>query len=251
MNDYVVFKGFANILQEVATAFLPIIIVFIIFQFIYLKLPKEKITRILYGLLFSFLGLALFLQGVHISFFPIGEAIGKGLGSLSITWTAIPVGALLGFVATIADPSIRILTYQVEEVSGGYIPQRVLLFTLPLGVALSVALAITRILYQIPLLYILIPGYLLVLLMFKFTTPTFIAIAFDSAGVATGPMIVTFVSAIIIGMASELGRGNVLIAGFGMIALVALTPIIAVLILGLLYGERSENDGTQINSNNN
>ncbi len=243
MNNYVIFKGFTGILLEVAIAFIPIIIVFLIFQFIYLKLPSEKIIRILYGLLFSFIGLSLFLQGVQIGFYPIGQAVGERLGSMPYTWIAIPIGALLGFVVTIAEPSIRILTYQVEEVSGGYIPQKVLLFILPIGVAFSVALAITRILYQIPLLYILIPGLLSALIMFKFTSPTFIAIAFDSAGVATGPMIVTFVSAITIGMATELGKGNVLIDGFGMIALVALTPIVAVLVLGLLYGERSKNDG--------
>ncbi|NLW06746.1 MAG: DUF1538 family protein, partial [Clostridia bacterium] len=167
MSDYVVFTGLGDILLEVAPAFLPIIAVFIFFQFAYLKLPQEKITQILLGLILSFLGLAFFLQGVQISFYPVGEMIGKKLGNMQYRWVAIPIGALLGFVAIIAEPSLRILTYEVEEVSSGYIPQQVLLYTLPIGAALAVALAIIKVLYQIPLLYILIPGYILILLMFK------------------------------------------------------------------------------------
>lgn len=142
---------------------------------------------------------------------------------------------LIRFVATFAEPAVRILNTQVEKVSSGYISERMMLYTLSIGVACSIALSMFRILSGFPLWYVIIPGYLLVMILMFFSTNTFIAIAFDSGGVATGPMTVTFILAIAVGIASVIEGRDPLMDGFGMIALVALAPILSVLILGLIF----------------
>ncbi|MFN7251739.1 MAG: DUF1538 domain-containing protein [Anaerobacillus sp.] len=230
-----VFKGFGHILLEVTFALLPLVIFFLIFQFFFLKLERKKLINIGKGLVLSFLGLAFFLQGVHVGFFPVGEMIGEKLGSLSYNWVLIPIGFILGFVATFAEPAVRILNHEVEKVSGGSISQNVMLYTLSIGVAFSIAISMLRILVGIPLWYFIIPGYLIAMVLMYFSSKRFTAIAFDSGGVATGPMTVTFILAIAVGVASAIEGRDPLLDGFGMIALVALSPIISVLILGLLF----------------
>lgn len=242
MNNIIIFQGFAHVLLEVAEALLPLLIIFIIFQIFFVKLPLEKLTQIFSGMLLAFLGLALFLQGVQVGFLPTGTAMGEQLGQLPYNWIIIPIGVVLGFVATVAEPAVRILNYEVEKVSGGYIPQRIMLYTLCVGVGLSIGLAMVRVLYGIPLWYILIPGYLVALGLIRFSSPTFVSVAFDSGGVATGPMTVTFIMAMAVGVASGIEGRNPLLDGFGMIALVALAPILCVLILGLIYGRGSAAD---------
>ncbi|MBB5174012.1 DUF1538 domain-containing protein [Texcoconibacillus texcoconensis] len=236
-----VFHGFTDILLEVTFALIPLLLFFIIFQFAFLKLPKEKVVNIFKGMGLAFIGLALFLQGVHVGFFPAGEAMGEILGGLSFQWVAIPVGFILGFVATFAEPAVRILNHEVEKVSGGYISERVMLYTLSIGVAISIALSMVRILVGFPLWYLIIPGYLIAVILIWFSANTFVAIAFDSGGVATGPMTVTFVMAVCVGVATVIEGRDPLLDGFGMIAMVALTPILTVLVLGLLY-RRKEKD---------
>nr|WP_315988428.1 DUF1538 domain-containing protein [Desulforamulus aquiferis] len=152
--------------------------------------------------------------------------MGEQLGKLDNNWLAIPVGIILGFVATIAEPAVRILNYEVEKVSGGYVPQRVMLLTISIGVAISVGVAMARVVYGIPLLYILFPGYLLALALIRYSSQTFVAVAFDSGGVATGPMTVTFIMAMAVGVAAGTEGRNPMIEGFGMISLVALAPIL-------------------------
>ncbi len=198
--------------------------------------------QVVSGVLLAFVGLAFFLQGVYVGFFPVGLALGEVLGALMLPWGLILIGFLLGFVATVAEPAVRVLNYQVSRVSGGYIKEKVLLYTLSLGVAVAVALAMVRIIYGIPLLYILIPGYALALGLIRFCPPGFVSVAFDSGGVATGPMTVSFVMALAVGVAEAMEGRDPLIEGFGLIALVALAPILAVMILGLIYRERSEED---------
>lgn len=230
-----VFKGFSHVLLEVTFALIPLIIFFLFFQVFFLKLDRKKLVNIGKGIVLSFLGLAFFLQGVHVGFFPVGELIGEKLGSLSYRWVLIPIGFLFGFVATFAEPAVRILNHEVEKVSGGYISQKVMLYTLSIGVAVSIALSMVRILVGIPLWYFIIPGYLIALILMYFSSKRFTAIAFDSGGVATGPMTVTFILAIAVGVASVIEGRDPLLDGFGMIALVALSPIISVLTLGLLF----------------
>ncbi len=244
LAEITIFKGFGDVLLEVAFALIPLLIFFAICQIFFLKLPRNRVLNIIKGVIFTFIGLALFLQGVHVGFEPAGTLIGETLGDMEHRWVLIPVGFILGFVATIAEPAIRILNHEVEKVSGGYIPQKVLLFTLCIGVGISISLAILRIMYGIPLYWLILPGYAIALVLIFFSTATFTSVAFDSGGVATGPMTVTFIMAIAIGVASVTEGRDPLVEGFGMIALVALTPILSVLVLGQIYSwkERKEAD---------
>ncbi|ERN51755.1 DUF1538 domain-containing protein [Alkalihalophilus marmarensis] len=243
-----IFDGFGHVLYEVAFALIPLLIFFLFFQFFILKLPKKKLLDILKGMILTFWGLAFFLQGVHIGFLPAGEMMGTLMGQLDHLWMLIPIGFLLGFVATFAEPAVRILNHEVEKVSGGYIPKKVMLYTLSIGVAISIALSMLRIIAGIPLWYFIIPGYLIALILIKFSTPTFTAIAFDSGGVATGPMTVTFIVAMSVGIATVLEGRDPLLDGFGMITLVALSPILSVLTLGLLYGRKEKENEQKIKS---
>lgn len=248
MSNIIVFHGFSHVLAEVSLALVPLIILFAIFQIFFLKLPKNQIINIVKGLVLTFLGLSLFLQGVQIGFLPVGEAMGIALGSKSYNWVLIPIGFLLGFVATFAEPAVRILNYEVEKVSSGYIPQKIMLYTLSFGVGLAVAASMVRILLGIPLWYFIVPGYILALILMQYSTSTFVSIAFDSGGVATGPMTVTFVMAVAIGVASAMEARDPLLIGFGMIALVALAPILSVLGLGLLFGRKEKENERQLTS---
>ncbi|MCH8496121.1 MAG: DUF1538 domain-containing protein [Balneolales bacterium] len=237
MSEIEIFKGLKDVVIEVSFALIPLILFFGFFQFFYLNLPRKKIIDILKGVVLTFFGLVLFLHGVHIGFLPFGDAMGQKFAALSFSWIIIPVGFILGFVATFAEPAVRILNHEVDKVTGGYIPQRLMLITLSLGVGVSIALSMARILYDIPLMYFVLPGYGIVLVLAWFTSETFTSIAFDSGGVATGPMTVTFITALSLGFAqANAAEGvNAVATGFGMIALVALAPIVSVLILGVLY----------------
>lgn len=235
-----IFEGFNTILLEVAGALFPLFILFVIFQFFFLRLPLRKLMDIGIGFILTFLGLSIFLQGVHVGFMPIGAEMGKILGSLSYSWILIPVGFVLGFFTVYAEPAVSVLIHQVEKLSGGYIPQKILLYTLSIGVAISVALAMVRIMFGVSLWYFVVPGYLLAFIMVRYSSKTFTSIAFDSGGVATGPMTSTFLLALFVGLASVTEGRDPLIDGFGMVALVALAPILSVLTLGILYGRKEK-----------
>ncbi|MGR6835180.1 DUF1538 domain-containing protein [Syntrophomonas erecta] len=240
MTNIQIFNGFGNVLVEVAWALIPLGLILVTAQAFLLKLPKQELLKMVKGLLLTYIGLSLFLQGVYIGFMPAGERMGIALGSLSSKWVLIPMGLMLGFVTAFAEPAVHVLTDQVEKASGGYIPQPIMLYTLSVGVAVSVAMAMARIVWGIPILYIVVPGYLAIFIMVHYSTQSFIAIAFDSGGVVTGPMTATFILAMTLGIASAVDGRNPLIDGFGIIALVALAPILAVLILGLLYPQKGE-----------
>lgn len=235
MSEIKIFSGIDQVVIEVAFALVPLMLFFLFFQIFYLKLPKDRIIVILKGIVLTFFGLTLFLQGVHIGFLPIGKEMGIKLADLPYRWIIVPIGFILGMVATIAEPAVRILNSEVDRVTSGYIPQKLMLITLSFGVGLSIALSMTRILLGIPLLYFLVPGYIIVIFLAWFTSETFTSIAFDSGGVSTGPMTVTFISAMSIGISTGTEGSNPILDGFGMIALVALAPILCVLILGTLY----------------
>ena len=239
----IIFNGFGHVMVEVAAALIPLFLFYLFFQIFFLKLPKHKVFDIMKGLVLAFFGLSLFLQGVHIGFLPAGEVMGEILGQLSYNWVVIPIGFILGFVATFAEPAVRVMNMEVEKASGGYISEKVMLVTLSLGVAIAVALSMLRILIGFPVLYILIPGYLTVFIIMFFTSRSFTAIAFDSGGVATGPMAVTFILALSVGIAAGMEGRDPVSEGFGMIAVVALAPILSVLILGLLFGRKG---GTEL-----
>jgi hypothetical protein len=242
LNELKVFDGFGHVLLEVAVALAPLLLLFLILQVWLLKFSRRRFIRVLKGFVLTFLGLSFFLQGVYVGFLPVGEIIGKTMGGLEFGWLIIPAGFLMGFVATFAEPAVRVLNYEVEKASGGYIPQQVMLFTVSLGVAASIALSLWKVWLGIPLWYLVIPGYVLAFILARYSSPSFVAIAFDSGGVATGPMTVTFILTMVLGFASAIEGRDPLTEGFGMIAMVALSPILAVLSLGLLFSRKEKQD---------
>ena len=235
------FEGMDQVFLEVAQALLPLLIFFGVFQVALLKLPRVYVMNLGRGILVAFLGMVLYLQGVNVAFLPAGREIGEAITAFGHLWLLIPLGFLLGFVATYAEPAVRVLGYQVAESSSGYIKESLIVYTLSFAVAISVSLGMARLVYGIPLLYILIPGYSLVIILLFLTDPEFAGIAFDSGGVATGPMAVTFLLSLAVGVAAGIEGRNPVIDGFGLIALIALAPILSVLALGILYrGTRGE-----------
>lgn len=227
--------GIGQVALEVVQALLPLVIFFSVFQVLYLKLPRVYVVNLAKGILLASLGMVLFLQGVNVAFLPAGREIGEALAAFDQRWLLIPFGFFLGFLATYAEPAVRVLGYQVEESSSGYIGESLILYTLSLAVAVSVSLGMGRLVYGIPLLWLLIPGYLLVIVLLLFTDKEFVGIAFDSGSVATGPMAVTFLLSLAVGVAAGIEGRNPVVDGFGLIALIALAPILSVLMLGILY----------------
>jgi hypothetical protein len=234
-------SGFPKILAEVSMALIPLVGLFLVFEFFIIKLEREKLKQLLGGVVIALIGLSIFLQGVYKGILPTGEQVGFALGQLK-GWFLLPIGFLLGFVITLAEPGVHTLNFEVEQGSSGAIPGKLMLMTISFGVATAVGASLLRVAYGIPLGYFLYPGYLLAFSMVRHAAPPFSAVAFDAAGVATGPMIVTFVSAITLGLAKAQGR-DPLQEGFGMVALVALASILAVLVLGVLYNRQLKKMG--------
>ncbi len=235
MNDFFAVSDIVNITFDVIIALLPLVVIFLVYQAFFLKLPKSEALNILKGIFLTFIGIVFFLSGVQIGFMPTGKIIGKFIGSLSYRWILIPIGFILGFTVTIAEPSVRVLCVKVEDASTGYISEKMMLFTLAIGVAVAVTFAVIKTMYGIPLMYFIVPGYILALSLTKLVGPTFTSIAFDSAGVATGPMTVTFIMSIAVGLADAIEGRSTIVDGFGLVSLVALAAILSVMILGLLY----------------
>lgn len=238
MSDLLEFLKIGEVVLEVLAALGPLVLLFLIFQFFFLKLPREYVLNLLKGLGLSFLGLVFFLQGVKVGFLPAGTMMGEILGSFTSRWVLVPIGFSLGFVATIAEPAVSILSLEIEKTSSGAIRAKTIVWTLALGVAFFVALGMFRILYGIPIHYFIVPGYLIALVMLKFTDATFVSIAFDAGGVATGPMTVTFVMAMAVGVATVMENRSPILDGFGLVALVALAPILSLMTFGMLYSSR-------------
>ena len=238
MSWIMVWGGIGHTFLSVIRALLPLLVLFIIFQFLVLKLPRSYVLNLLKGVLLAIVGLALFLQGVGIGFFPAGQYMGETLGAIRAQWLLVPFGLMMGFLATWGEPAVRILGSQIEEASGGSVRKNVVVYAISGGVALFVALGMARIVYGIPLLWIIIPGYLLAIAMLRFSDKRVIAIAFDAGGVATGPMVVTFVLAIAVGIAAAIEGRDPILDGFGLISLVALAPILTIMVLGLILRAR-------------
>ena len=234
MLDFL-FTGFIETLSDSFRALAPLVVFFLFFQWRYLGLPREYVVRVGKGLVICWLGLALFLHGVNIGFVPAGRAMGEIMGRFERQWVIVIIGLLLGFVATMAEPGVRTLGYEVEKASSGMLKENLLVWTLAVGVAVAVAVGCIRILFGIPLQYILVPGYVLALIMMAFSDRAFASIAFDAGGFATGPMTVTFIMALALGVAEVLEGRNAVVDGFGIVALVALAAIISVLGLGVLF----------------
>lgn len=229
------------LLVEVTFALLPFLVLFLIFQVLFIKLPKKQFARILKGLLYTYIGFLLFLTGVNAGFMEAGSAIGHALAILDYNWVVIPIGFILGFVVIFAEPAVYVLNEQIETVTSGHIQRKVILYALSIGVASAVALSMIKILVPgIQLWHLLVPGYLIAVILSYFAPNLFVGIAFDSGGVASGPMTATFILAFAQGVAEATEGADVLMDAFGVIALVALTPLIAIQILGLIYKRKAK-----------
>ena len=221
-------------MKEVAVALLPIVAFFSIFQMVFLKLPKTQLLKMGVGVLYTYLGLSVFLTGVNVGFMPAGNYLGSQIASLDYNWILIPISMVIGFFIVAAEPAVHVLNKQVEEVSGGAISKSAMLISLSVGVAISLGLAMVRVMTGISIWYFLIPGYVLALILTFFVPNIFTGIAFDSGGVASGPMTATFLLPFAMGACGAVG-GNILTDAFGIVAMVAMTPLITIQILGLIY----------------
>jgi len=238
-------EGIFFVLLEVIESLIPLVVFFALFQRMYLKLPYSQLARLYTGLILAGFGMLLFLHGVYSGFFPIGSQIGEFFGSSDKKSLLIPLGFILGFLATLAEPVVRVLCYQIETSSNGYIRANLMLYTLSSGIAVFTAIAMAKIIYGIPFLYIIFPGYLLVLFLLWICDKDFIGIAFDAGGVATGTMAVAFLTSLTVGVANAQEGGNAIANGFGLIGMMALAPVIFVMLLGVYmryYGGKANGE---------
>ncbi|MCI8600511.1 MAG: DUF1538 family protein [Oscillospiraceae bacterium] len=226
---------------EVAGTFLPVVAMFFIFQLVSRRFHRHQLLRIGTGLVYSYIGLVLFLTGVSVGFMPAGEVIGIAIAESGHKWMLVPVGMLIGYFIVKAEPAVQVLTKQVEEISNGSITQRSIQLALSAGICISSGLAMLRILTGLNILWILAPGYLVSLALALFVPQIFTGIAFDSGGVASGPMTATFLLPLAMGACEALG-GNLLTDAFGIVALVAMTPLCTIQLLGLAvrFRQRAE-----------
>ncbi|WP_374724460.1 DUF1538 domain-containing protein [Calidifontibacillus erzurumensis] len=233
---------------EITMALAPILIIFLVFQKISFKMSKKAVYKILMGVLFTFVGLVLFLLGVNAGFMDVGTAVGYQIASMNNKAYVIIIAFILGFVVILAEPAVHVLTHQIEDVTSGYVRRKMVLFSLSIGVGIAVGLSMIRILVpDLQLWHYLLPGYIIAIAMMYFVPKLFVGIAFDSGGVASGPMTATFILAFIQGAAEAIEGANVLVDGFGMIAMVALTPLIALQVLGFIYKLKSTKKGVVMN----
>ena len=226
-------------LLEVAMALLPIFVFFLLFQVFSLHLRRLPLTRIVMGVGYTFLGLVLFLTGVNVGFSPLGYVLGSELVSSGLSVLLIPLAMLMGWFIIDAEPAVHILNKQVEELTSGAISAKAMGLSLSVAVALANGLAMVRVLTGLPILYFLVPGYAVALGLSFFVPRTFTAIAFDSGGVASGPLTATFMLPLAMGACTALG-GNVMTDAFGIVALVAMMPLITVQVMGGIYVLKSK-----------
>ncbi len=218
--------------KEVALALGLIVVFFLVCQVAFLKLPRRRLVKIGIGVIFTYIGLVIFLTGINVGFMPIGYKMGVALAGWN-KWALIGIGLVTGVLVVLAEPAIHVLNQQVEEVTGGYITKRSMIIGLCIGVGASIALSIVRIIFDFSIVYYIVPGYFISLALSLFVPPVYTAIAFDSGGVASGPMTSGFILPFATGVCVALqGEGAVLRDAFGVVALVAMTPLITIQLLG-------------------
>ncbi len=218
--------------KEVAIALGLIVVFFLLCQIFVLHLSKRQLVKIGIGVLFTYIGLVMFLTGVNVGFMPIGYKLGHALSEMN-PWLLVAIGLVMGILVVLAEPAIHVLNSQVEEVTGGYVTKRSMMIRLCIGVGLAIALSVVRIIFDFSLSYYMIPGYFISLALSLFVPPVYTAIAFDSGGVASGPMTSGFILPFAIGVCVGIqGPDAVLRDAFGVVALVAMTPLITIQLLG-------------------
>ena len=230
--------GLPVYIREIARSLIPTVLLFGILQFVMIRMNRTGLKKIGVGLVYTFIGLVLFLTGANVGFMPAGLYLGQILAQMPYHWIIIPIGIVIGYFIVKAEPAVYVLMRQVESITDGAVSGRSLKTGLCVGVAGAVGLAMIRVVSGLSLLWIIIPGYLISLTLSFFVPRIFTAIAFDAGGVASGPMTATFLLPLAIGSCISFG-GNVVTDAFGVIALVAMTPLITIQLLGLLYKLKS------------
>ena len=230
-------SGLPTYIKEIAVSLLPIALLFGVFQLFVLKLSARKLKKIGVGLVYTYVGLVLFLTGANVGFMPAGNYLGQVMASLNARWIIVPVGMVIGYFIVKAEPAVYVLNRQVEEITDGAIPSSAMGAGLSIGVAASVGLALVRVLTGVSVLWFLIPGYAIAIILSFFVPKIFTAIAFDSGGVASGPMTAAFLLPFAQGACLAVG-GNIVTDAFGVVAMVAMTPLIAIQLLGVAYQAR-------------
>lgn len=232
-------REFPTYIKEIAISLLPIVIFFGIFQFIGGGMKKKSLIKIGVGLVYTYVGLVTFLTGVNVGFMPAGNYLGQVIAGLPYAWIIVPIGMIIGYFIVLAEPAVFVLTRQVEEITSGAISGKSMSLSLSIGVSVSLGFAMIRVLTGISIMWFLIPGYAVALILTFFVPKIFTAIAFDSGGVASGPMTATFLLPFAMGACSAIG-GNIITDAFGVVAMVAMTPLITIQVLGLVYRIKAE-----------
>ncbi len=223
---------------EVAVSIVPVVLAFIFFQLIAKPFRKHQVIKMTIGIVYTLVGLIMFLVGVNVGFAPVGNLLGKTLGAGEYKWLLLPIGALMGYFIVKAEPAVQVLNDQVEEITGGMISHKMMNTALSVGVAGALMLSMVRVITGINIFWILIPGYALALVFSRLVPQVFVGIAFDSGGVASGPMTSTFLLPLAMGASLGVG-GNVVTDAFGVVSFVALAPLLSIQTMGLVYSYRS------------
>jgi hypothetical protein len=226
-------SGWAAFFREVLLVLMPVVAIFLVFQFVRLRMPLRRLVRIVIGLVYTLVGLSVFLTGANLGFMPAGSAIAKAL-AVHHRWTLVPLGALIGFFLVYAEPAVHLLNRQVEEITSGAISRKMMMTGLSIGVGTAAALSIVRVLTGLSVWWFLLPGYALALGMTFYSPRMFTAIAFDSGGVAAGTMTAAFLLPFAVGVCEAVG-GNVMTDAFGAVGMVAMMPLITVQAMGVVY----------------
>lgn len=227
-------SGFPTYIKEMAVSLLPIVLFFGIFQLVSRDINKKALIKIAIGLGYTYVGLVLFLTGVNIGFMPAGNYLGQTIAGLPYYWIIIPIGMIIGYFIVLAEPAVFVLTRQVEEMTSGAVSAKSMGLSLSIGVAFSVGIAMFRVVTGISVMWFIVPGYAAAIILSFFVPKIFTAIAFDSGGVASGPMTATFLLPFAMGACEVMG-GNIITDAFGVVAMVAMTPLITIQIMGLVF----------------
>ena len=222
---------------EVLKSLLPIVVFFSLYNVVSLKLAKQEIKKVFIGFVYTFIGLVIFLTGVNIGFLPVGNTIGESIiHSLSKT-EILPIMMIIGYFIVKAEPAVQVLTKQVSDITDGMVSERVMQNALSVGMMLALIISLFRAWYGIPILVVLVPGYMLALCLTFVAPEIFVGIAFDSGGVTSGPMTASFILPLMIGICEASGRMNIDVMkdAFGLVSMVALMPLITIQVLGVMF----------------
>ena len=228
-------------MAEPATALLPVVTVFLLFQIILIRMSRRSLAKILIGIFYTYAGLVLFLTGVNVGFSSLGAQLGGAIVSSGAKYFLIPLSALIGWFIISAEPAVAVLEKQIETVSAGAIPGRAIKFSLSAAIAAAMGISALRVLTGISIMWFLVPGYAVALVFSFFVPDIYTAIAFDSGGVASGPMTATFMLQFMMGASTAAG-GSVLRDAFGIVAMVAMMPLISIQTVGFIYERKAKRE---------